>query len=827
MVDWDVFVSYTHADQVAAARIQAFVEDYPLPAGRRRLRVFRDKTDLTAGELGRSIPAEIGRARVLMLCCSPAAARSGWVTREVAAFHAAHGEAAPLVPLLLGGEPEAVVPENLRGREALILDLRAGWRFGRPRANTRVELLRAVAAAADVPLRELIPWDAARRRRRQAIVGTGVAVAVAAIAATSTSAWLTRREAAAQALRRDAETAVVRIEAGEVAEGVAALGHTLARDVRGLLTAERDVFRYWLDMLPPAGESARRHRGLLRINGRIHLPDPAGRLLPMDLAEPFAASSPWPSRIVAVGNGGLDLVNAATGAVDTRIALPPGTRIVGQHLSSDGRAFTVLARMTRIENDEDNPNLPIPCSALLLRADAVARAAAEPAVLPLGIVTTEGTAARPMQRVAGGDLFWHDCVAESGGDATASRAAAPAPTAQTALAVPRLPEGNDIVVPDFGTWDDAMRGAWPAAAVLPVANLPAVLPEAARWREAGTPVPAFPLRLGLGVGLDAAAIDALGFDAVEGGNGLYGEVVELAAFDGPGGRIYWGISVCGNSYVCASRCTGPPGGKVTACVTGAQMVTLEAWQVFAPDARRFAHLSRHMGEPPVAVFDIASLALRAPDRPPPAQVVNAVFTAENARLVVLTEADQLLVYSLAEDGTPREERRFGLGRAGAETGCAGGDRMVALTGAAIAVVTRDCTLHRVDAASGARVWQTRIDVPGAGEAAVQVGATAGDGPLMALAGGRVRLFHTATGAALSRPLDVSALPGVAPDAVSRASLPRNERPAAPTVDVGERRYSRALPPDRAAALALLPVLDRHTLVSRADGRTPLQRLPED
>lgn len=157
MAEWDVFVSYTHADQAAAMHIQAFVEDYPLPGGRRRLRVFRDQTDLRAGELGCSIPQEIGRARVLMLCCSPAAARSGWVAREVAAFHAAHGGDAPLVPLLLAGEPDAVVPEALHGREALILDLRAGWRFGRPRGTTRVELLRAVAAAADVPLRELIP----------------------------------------------------------------------------------------------------------------------------------------------------------------------------------------------------------------------------------------------------------------------------------------------------------------------------------------------------------------------------------------------------------------------------------------------------------------------------------------------------------------------------------------------------------------------------------------------------------------------------------------------------------------------------------------------
>jgi hypothetical protein len=214
MADWDVFVSYTHVDQVAAGRIQAFVEDYRLPGGRKALRVFRDKTDLRAGDLGRSIPEEIGKARVLMLCCSPSAARSGWVGREVEAFHQAHGTDAPLVPLLLEGDPTLVVPETLRGRDTLILDLRGGWRLGRPHGTTRVELLRAVAAAADIPLRELIPWDVARRRRRWAVLGASAAIALAAIAITSTSAWMTRRQADAAALRRDAERATLRIEAG-------------------------------------------------------------------------------------------------------------------------------------------------------------------------------------------------------------------------------------------------------------------------------------------------------------------------------------------------------------------------------------------------------------------------------------------------------------------------------------------------------------------------------------------------------------------------------------------------------------------------------------
>lgn len=487
MADWDVFVSYTHADHAAASRIQAFVEDYPLPGKRRALRVFRDKTDLRAGELGRSIPQEIGNARVLMLCCSPAAARSGWVAREVAAFDSAHGAAAPLVPLLLDGEPEAVVPQTLAGREALILDLRAGWLLGRPRGTTRVELLRAVAAAADVPLRELIPWDAARRRQRWAMVGAAVAVAVAAIAAAGTSAWMTQREADAAALRREAETATLRIEAGDVAEGVAALGHALARDRRGILPAGLEVFRHWLAALPMAEETAGAERGLLRIGGRIYARGGSSGLVPMDVAEPFIAAAPWPGRIVTAGPGGIVVIDAATGAREADVTLPPGTEIMGLHVAHTGAALVVLGRMTRVENDEDEPSLPIPCTALLVRSTPVSAPKGPP--VAVRIVTAEAHEVKPMRALSVGDLFWHDCVAarvepQPQAD-TATPPPSPAPAISITLGVPRIPEGNDAIARDSATWEEGMRQAWPKAAHLPVVALPAVRPEhtPARFRQ--------------------------------------------------------------------------------------------------------------------------------------------------------------------------------------------------------------------------------------------------------------------------------------------------------------------------------------------------------
>jgi hypothetical protein len=70
-------------DLAQAVRIQAFLEDYALPGRRRKLRIFRDKTDRTGGELRRSLPSEIRSARVL--CCVVArrpSARTGWRWRS-------------------------------------------------------------------------------------------------------------------------------------------------------------------------------------------------------------------------------------------------------------------------------------------------------------------------------------------------------------------------------------------------------------------------------------------------------------------------------------------------------------------------------------------------------------------------------------------------------------------------------------------------------------------------------------------------------------------------------------------------------------------------
>lgn len=179
---WDVFLSYSSRDGEVVARVQRFLERYWLPDGR-RLRVYRDETDIVGGELPEQLRKALGESRCLVVCCSEAAAKSNWVAREIEAFCELAPER-PIVPVLVAGEPPANVPPPLRAAELRRSDLRDGWRLGLPRSKTRVELVRVVAAAAGLEFRELLPLDRNRRRR------TTLLTTVMTISALAIPLWI-------------------------------------------------------------------------------------------------------------------------------------------------------------------------------------------------------------------------------------------------------------------------------------------------------------------------------------------------------------------------------------------------------------------------------------------------------------------------------------------------------------------------------------------------------------------------------------------------------------------------------------------------------------
>ncbi|MEO8152398.1 MAG: toll/interleukin-1 receptor domain-containing protein [Rhizobacter sp.] len=121
------FLSYSHHDKLIAKRLQRQLETYrvprrligretsagPVPA--RVTPVFRDRDELHAGaDLKASVQDALSRSRWLIVVCTPDAARSPWVNREIIEFKRLRGERHVLA-LIARGEPFA---SDMPGREA-------------------------------------------------------------------------------------------------------------------------------------------------------------------------------------------------------------------------------------------------------------------------------------------------------------------------------------------------------------------------------------------------------------------------------------------------------------------------------------------------------------------------------------------------------------------------------------------------------------------------------------------------------------------------------------------------------------------------------------
>ena len=82
---YDLFISYSRADEAMASLLQRELQRFAKPAFRlRALRVFRDNDSLSANPaLWDSIVGALGASRHLLVLASPEAAASQWVNREV------------------------------------------------------------------------------------------------------------------------------------------------------------------------------------------------------------------------------------------------------------------------------------------------------------------------------------------------------------------------------------------------------------------------------------------------------------------------------------------------------------------------------------------------------------------------------------------------------------------------------------------------------------------------------------------------------------------------------------------------------------------------
>ncbi len=111
------FISYSHADTASAKWLHRGLEGFRIDkdlVGRetatgtipKALRpIFRDRDDFTAGHtLSEQTLAALDASHALIVICSPASAKSPYVTEEIRLYKSRH-PTRPVIPLIVGGKP--------------------------------------------------------------------------------------------------------------------------------------------------------------------------------------------------------------------------------------------------------------------------------------------------------------------------------------------------------------------------------------------------------------------------------------------------------------------------------------------------------------------------------------------------------------------------------------------------------------------------------------------------------------------------------------------------------------------------------------------------
>ena len=180
------FISYSSREKSWARWLHRAIETYgiparlvghPTPAGepapKRFQPLFHDRAELPASaDLGAEIDGALRASRCLIVICSPHAARSSWVNKEVETFQAL-GRPGRVLAVIVDGEPNArdereCFPPALREAEPIAADVRPN---GDGKGDAKLKLL---AGMLGVGFDVLKQRDTSRRIRR---LQAGVALA--------------------------------------------------------------------------------------------------------------------------------------------------------------------------------------------------------------------------------------------------------------------------------------------------------------------------------------------------------------------------------------------------------------------------------------------------------------------------------------------------------------------------------------------------------------------------------------------------------------------------------------------------------------------------
>ena len=126
--EYYAFISYKREDEKWAKWLQHRLEHYKLPTSIRKTDpslpervspVFKDTTDLAGGVLEKTLKDALNSSKYLIVICSPRAAQSSWVCKEVQEFIDS-GREEYIIPFIIDGEPNSsnsgteCLPKNLK-----------------------------------------------------------------------------------------------------------------------------------------------------------------------------------------------------------------------------------------------------------------------------------------------------------------------------------------------------------------------------------------------------------------------------------------------------------------------------------------------------------------------------------------------------------------------------------------------------------------------------------------------------------------------------------------------------------------------------------------
>jgi hypothetical protein len=267
---YKAFISYSHKDAAMGRWLHRRLEGYRLPrrlvgtegergeVPARLAPIFRDREELpAAGDLSEKVRAALAESESLIVVCSPDAAASPWVAKEIATFRALH-PARPVLAAIVEGEPAECFSPALTGGgrvEPLAADLRPG------RDGRRLGLLKLVAGLSGVGLDSLVQRDAQRRVRRVTYVTAAALAAVLAMAVLTVFAFRERREAERQ--RAQAE-GMVEFMLTDLRERLKAVGRL---DVLGAVNERALDYYQHQDLRRLSPDSLDRRARILQVMG--------------------------------------------------------------------------------------------------------------------------------------------------------------------------------------------------------------------------------------------------------------------------------------------------------------------------------------------------------------------------------------------------------------------------------------------------------------------------------------------------------------------------------------------------------------------------------